>query len=121
MLSLLLALALQDPPPAKTAEDRLKELEARLAKLEQRSKALADENAQLEKKLADAKAAREAYVRQTASAWVKRYAAAAEFTEKQSAELEELWQGWLRNDLESPYASFTAGPSKRQEPSWVQR
>ena len=122
MLSMLLALALQDPAPAKTVEDRLKELEARLSTLEKRSKAVADENAQLEKRLEDAKAARENHVRLTASAWVKRYAAAAEFTEKQSAELEELWQGWVRKDQEGQPAYWDpAAAAKTAETTWKPR
>ncbi len=96
LLSMLLALSLQDPP--KTVEDRLKELEEKLSALEKRSKALGEENARLEKQLADAKAARENWSKQAASAWVKRYAKAAEFTEKQSAEIEELWLAWTRED-----------------------
>jgi len=103
------ALALQDPPAAKTVEEHLKRLEDRVASLEQRQKALTDENAQLEKKLADAKAAKEAYARQAAQAWVRRYGPAAGLTEAQSGEIEALWRGWVAKDQESPPAYWDPG------------
>ncbi len=104
--TLLLAavLAAQDPKPAaKTVEDRLKELDDKLSALELKQKTLADENAAMEKRIADAKAMRENVARQSASGWVKRYARPVELTEKQSAELEELWFDWTKEDLEKPW------------------
>jgi hypothetical protein len=99
MIAWILALALQEP---KTIEDRLKELEAQLAGLEERSKRLADENEKLEKRLADAKAAREDMARQAASAWVKRWAKDAQWSEKQAAEIEALWAAWTKDDFQKP-------------------
>jgi len=96
MLLVLLVLAAQEPP---TAESRLKELEERLSALEKRSKALAEENARLDQRLADAKAARENHVRQAASAWVKRYGARAGIEETAGAGLEALWRSWLEEDF----------------------
>src|SRR5258706_8857631 len=105
MMTILLATAisfaaLQDKPPARTVEERLKELEDKLTGLEKRNKALKEENQALEKRITDAKAAKETFARQMAGGWVKRYATAVQLTEKQSAELEELWLGWSRADLE---------------------
>jgi hypothetical protein len=105
MLQSLLLAALLFPDPktaAKTVEDRLKELDDKLSALELKQKTLADENAAMEKRIADAKAMRENFARQTASGWVKRYAKPVEFSEKQSAELEELWYGWTKDDMEKP-------------------
>jgi len=101
--ALLLAsmMLLQDPKPApKTVEERLKELDEKIAALERKREALGQENAAMEKTIADAKAWKESYARQSATAWLKQYAAAARLTEKQSAELEELWYGWNKGDLE---------------------
>lgn len=108
-----LVLVPQDKTPAKTLEERLKELEERLGSLEKRHQSLDEENRTLEKRLGDAKAARETFVRQSASAWVKRFAQPAEFTEKQSAEVEELWIGWTRSDLDRP--TDAAGWKAREE------
>jgi hypothetical protein len=105
MLQALLfaALLVQDPPPAaRTVEDRLKELDLKLSALELKQKTLADENAVMEKRLADQMAMRENVARQSASSWVNRYAKAVEFTPQQSADLQELWYGWTRDDLEKP-------------------
>ncbi len=118
MIPLILAAALawsapQDKPPAKTVEERLKELEDKLSAIEKRNKALEEENQSLEKRIADGKAARENYVRQVAGGWVKRYAKPVELTEKQSSEIEELWLGWTRADLEKP--ADAAGWKSREE------
>jgi len=100
-LLLALALAAQNPPPqGKTVEDRLKELEERLASLEKKRKNFSDENAAIEKTLADLKAAREQIARQTAAAWVQQHAKAAQFSEQQSADLEKLWLAWTKDDFE---------------------
>jgi hypothetical protein len=102
-LLLAVVLAAQDPKPAaKTVEDRLKELDDKLSALELKQKTLANDNAAMEKQLADAKAMRENFARQSASGWVRRYAKPVEFTEKQSAEFEELWYGWTKDDMEKP-------------------
>lgn len=103
MLPLLLALlvAVQDPKPApKTVEDRLKELGDRLAALEKKGKGLSEENAALEKQIADTMAVRETLARHSGALWVARYSAAVEFTETQSRELEELWYVWNKEDME---------------------
>jgi hypothetical protein len=107
MLPMFLAMAcsfsvLQDKPPAKTVEERLKELEVKLTTLENRNRSLEEENQALEKRISDGKAAREAFVKQSAAGWVHRYAKPVELTEKQSAELEELWIGGTRADLDRP-------------------
>jgi hypothetical protein len=101
---LMLAFALvQDPQPApRTVEDRLKELEGKLAALEARRGELANENATIEKKVAEAKAARESFLRQSATFWVRRYAQPIELNEKQVSGLEELWYGWIKEDQEKP-------------------
>lgn len=93
----------QDPKPAPpTVEDRLKELGDRLSALEKKGKLLADENAALDKQISDAKVARENVARATGTLWVSRYAKAVQFTEAQSAGLEELWTGWTKEDMEKP-------------------
>ena len=107
MMTLILAAALsfsplQEKTATKTVEERLKELEDKLATLEKRNKALEEENLALEKRVADAKAARDSFAKQIAGGWVKRYAKPVELSEKQSAELEELWLGWTRADFEKP-------------------
>src|SRR5437763_16365053 len=103
-LALAALLLAQDPKAqSKTVEDRLKELDEKISALEKKHKDLGDENAVLEKKIADGKAAREKFLRQSASAWVKRYGPSIELNEKQSAEFEELWYGWSKEDLEKPY------------------
>jgi hypothetical protein len=101
--ALLVAFALgaQDPKPApKTVEDRLKELEEKLSSLEKKKAALNNDNATMEKTIADLKATREQYARQAAAGWVQQYAKAAQFTEKQCADLEKLWLGWMKEDLD---------------------
>lgn len=94
-------LLVQDPQaPARTVEDRLKELDARLTALEAKEKTLRDENANLDRQLNDAKAVREKIARQAATAWIKQFAQPVGFSEAQSAELEGLWAGWTKEDLE---------------------
>ena len=91
----------QDPKtPIRTVEDRLKELDARLTALEAKEKTLKEENASLDRQLSDAKVLREKIARQTGAAWVKQYAQPVGFSEAQSAELEELWAGWTKEDIE---------------------
>jgi hypothetical protein len=101
--SILFAMLLstQDPKAVpKTVEDRLKELGDKLTALESREKLLANENAGLEKQIADAKVRKEKFARQSGAAWVQQYAKAMELTETQSSELEALWTGWTREDME---------------------
>ena len=103
--TLLLATALfvQDPKPgAKTVEERLQELTDKIEALDKKAGALTQENATLQLKLEERRAARENFARQAATAWVKRYAKSVEFSEPQSAELEALWLGWSKEDLEKP-------------------
>jgi hypothetical protein len=99
-LLLVLTLTQQTPPQGKTVEERLKELEERLASLEKKRKDFSDQNAAIEKTLADLKSAREQMARQTAAAWVQMYAKAAQFSEQQSADLEKLWLVWTKDDFE---------------------
>jgi cell division septum initiation protein DivIVA len=119
MMPMILAAALsmvyaQDKTPAtKTVEERLKELEEKLTRLEKRNQAIALENQAMELRIAETKAAKEALARQIARGWVQRYAKPLELTEKQSAELEELWVGWTRADFEK--ASDPAGWTSREE------
>lgn len=98
--TLALALLLsQDPKPAtRTVEERLKELADKVEALDKKAAALADENAKLQQKLDESKAQREMMARQPGQAWVKRHGPAVVFTEKQSAEIEELMYGWTRED-----------------------
>ena len=99
---LVLAFSLiQDPKPAaKTVEERLKELADRIEALDKKAAVLTDENAKLQQKVDEAKTRRDQIARQSGTAWVKGYAPVAEFTEKQSAEIEELWYGWTTKDME---------------------
>ena len=113
MTMILAAAAAFAPVQARTVEERLKELEDKLAVLEKRNKALDEENQALEKRIVDAKAAKETFARQMAVGWVKRYAKPVDLTEKQSAELEELWLGWSRADLEKA-ADAAAWKSREQ-------
>ena len=104
--TLLLALIfVQDPnkPPGKTVEERLKELADKVDALDKKAAALTDENAKLQQKLDEAKNRRVAIARQSGAGWVKRYASTVQFTEKQSAELEELWVAWTKEDFDTPY------------------
>lgn len=112
--TLLLAFLLaQDPKPAaKTVEDRLKELADKLETLDKKAAALADENAKLQQKVDEARTRREGMARQSGTIWVKRYAAAAQFTPKQSTDIEELWFGWTLQDVEKGAA---AAPWKERE------
>jgi hypothetical protein len=99
-LLLTILLCVQDPKPApKTVEDRLKELDEKVATLEKRHKTLSDENAAMEKQIADMKALREQLARQTATSWVQQHAKAVQFTEQQREGLEKLWFGWAMEDL----------------------
>jgi hypothetical protein len=99
-LAFLLA---QDPQPAaKTVEDRVKELADKIEALDKKAAALTQENGALQAKLEEAKRLREAMARQPGTAWVKRYGPIAEFTEKQSSEIEELWYGWSTQDFTKP-------------------
>jgi hypothetical protein len=101
VLWIVVALVAQNPPPqGKTVEERLKELEEKLSSLEKKRKDFSDQNAAMEKTIADLKAAREQMARQTAAAWVQQYAKAAQFTEQQSADLEQLWLAWTKDDYE---------------------
>ena len=104
MMTLALALLLaQDPQPAaKTVEDRLKELADKIEALDKKAAALTQENASLQAKLDESKRLREAMLRQAGTAWVKRYGPAAELSEKQSSEIEELWYGWSIQDFQKP-------------------
>ena len=103
MLLFALAFAAQDPQTApKTVEDRLKELDEKISALEKKHKQLSDENAGMEKKLAEAKAMREQMARQMASGWVQKYAKPVQFTDPQRSSLEQLWYDWTRGDMEKP-------------------
>lgn len=97
-LLLLLATLMVQDPKSKTVEDRLKELDDRLTVLEKRHRSLSDENAALEKQLADGIARQEAFEKATAAGWAGQYAAKAELTPEQTAALEALRLGWIRED-----------------------
>jgi septal ring factor EnvC (AmiA/AmiB activator) len=105
LLLLSLLLVPQDAKAgAKTVEDRLKELDEKVAALEKKHKTLSDENAAMEKQIADAKAMRANLAAQVAAGWVQRYAAALKFDEKQTARLKEIWTQWTAQDFEKPAA-----------------
>ncbi len=109
-LAAALAMAAQDPPALrKTAEERLQELERRLAEVEKRHAAAVDENRRLEKHLADAKSARENGARRLASGWIVRFAAPAGLSPEQAAEIEEMWRAWHLEDLERSAARVEKG------------
>jgi hypothetical protein len=102
MLVLAWAL-LQDPKGTPgTVEDRLKDLDAKLTVLEKKRRELADDNAAMEKKIADADAAREAMLRRASQAWIKHYGASFEPGEKQVADIDQLWYAWLKEDQGKP-------------------
>lgn len=110
----LLVLLAQDPKPAaKTVEDRLKELADKIEVLDKKAATLTAENEKLQQQAQELKARRELLARQPGQAWVKRYAPAVEFTEKQSAEIEELMYGWTKQDFEKP--GDVAGWKAREE------
>jgi len=102
--TLLLACALlQDPKPGpRTVEDRLKELDEKLTALEKKQRELSDDNAAMEKKIADGKAARENALRQAAKFWVQHFAKPLELSGKQVADLESLRYAWYDEDREKP-------------------
>ena len=103
MMLLAAAMAMQDPKPApKTVEERLKELDGKLEALEKKQKTLADENAAMEKQIADRKAMRENLARQIGASWVQRYAAPIGLNATETAELQALWIAWSREDMEQP-------------------
>ncbi len=97
LLLLAAALMLQDPK-AKTAEERLKELDEKLTVLEKKHQTLSNENAALEKQLAEGIARQEAFEKATAAGWARQCAAKAELTPEQTASLEALRLGWIRED-----------------------
>lgn len=104
MTMLVLACALlQDPKPGpRTVEDRLKELDEKLSALEKRQRELSDDNAAMEKKIADGKAARENALRQAAKFWVQHFAKPLELNDQQAADLEALRYTWYREDRDKP-------------------
>jgi len=112
-LLLASAVILQDPKPAaKTVEERLQELDQKLASLEKKQKTLADENAAMEKQIVDRKAQVEKMARVQADMMITPYAKAAQISEQQTADLKEMWYGWLMED----------DRSKVKEPGrWVAR
>ncbi len=103
---LLASLLLPQDKPAKTVEERLKELDEKIAALEKKHKTLSDENASMEIKIVEAKVWKENFARQTATSWVKQYAAAMQLNEKQKGELETLWYDWTKEDQEKPNVPY---------------
>lgn len=101
-LALILLLAQDPKPAAKTVEDRLKELADRVEALDKKAATLTAENQKLQAQAQEAQARREMLARQPGQAWVKRYASAVELTEKQAAEIEQLWVEWTKQDFEKP-------------------
>lgn len=94
---------LQDSSPGpRTVEDRLKELDEKLTLLEKRQRELSDDNAAMEKKIADGKAARENALRQAAKFWVQHFAKPLDLNEKQAADLEALRYTWSIEDRQKP-------------------
>lgn len=85
---------------ARTVEQRIEEIAARIEVLDKKASQLAAENQELLRQVELRKAQRETIARQSAAGWVKRYGPTAGFGEKLSAELEELWVGWSRSDVE---------------------
>ena len=102
--TLLLACALQQDPNRgpRTVEDRLKELDEKLTALEKKQRALSDDNAAMEKKIADGLAARESALRQAAKFWVQPFAKPLDLSEKQAADLEALRYSWYSEDRDRP-------------------
>jgi len=97
---LVLAWALlQDPKGTPgTVEDRLKDLYAKLTALEKKRRELALDNSAMEKKITDAQAEKEATLRRASQAWIKHYGASFEPGEKQVADIDQLWYGWIKED-----------------------
>ncbi len=97
-----LTLAMQDPKPPKTVEERLKELDEKVAALEKKHRTLSDDNAAMEKKLADRRAQVENGARLHADMMATSYGKMAQLSEPQTAELRESWYGWLMEDNDHP-------------------
>lgn len=97
--TLTLALVLAQ---ARTVEDRIQEISKRIEVLDAKAAELARENQGLRLKVEEARVRREGWARQAATAWVRRYAGAVPFTEPQVSDLEALWTGWSKSDLEKP-------------------
>jgi hypothetical protein len=97
---LVLAWALlQDPKGTPgTVEDRLKDLDAKLTALEKKRRELADDNSAMEKKITDAQAAKEEMLRRASQAWIKHYGASFQPSEKQIADIDQLWYDWIKED-----------------------
>jgi hypothetical protein len=112
-LALVLLLAQDPKPAAKTVEDRMKELADRIEVLDKKAAALTAENQKLQLQAQEVQARREMLARQPGPAWVQRYGPTVEFTEKQSAAIEQLWYEWTKQDLEKP--GDAAGWKAREE------
>jgi hypothetical protein len=112
-LALLLLLAQDPKPAAKTVEDRLKELAERVEALDKKAAALSAENQKLQLQAQEAQARRDLLARQQGSVWIKRYGPILELSEKQSAEIEQLWVDWTKQEFPKP--SDAAGWKAREE------
>jgi hypothetical protein len=106
-------LAAQEPKPAKTVEERIQELSARLATLDKKATDLAAENNDLQRKIAVREQTRDSAAKATASSWMKRHAGGLGLDDEKSAAIERLWIGWTREDFSKP--SDQAAWKKREE------
>jgi hypothetical protein len=106
-------LAAQEPKPAKTVEDRIKELSDRLAVLDKKATDLAAENNELQRKIAVREQTRDSAAKATAASWMKRHAGGLGLDGEKSAAIERLWVAWIREDFSSP--SDQAAWKKREE------
>jgi hypothetical protein len=99
--SLLFAglLAVQDPKPAKTVEERIKELSDRIAVLDKKATDLAAENHELQRRIAIQEQTKDSVAKATASHWMKRHAGGLGLDPDKSAALERLWIAWTREDF----------------------
>ena len=96
---LLAALAVQDPKPTKTVEDRIKELSDRIAVLDKKATDLAAENNDLQRKVAAQEQTRDSVAKATATSWMKRHAGGLGLDDAKAATLEGLWTSWTREDF----------------------
>jgi hypothetical protein len=98
-LMLAAVLSLQDPKPAKTVEDRIRELSERIAVLDKKATDLTAENHELQRKIAAQNQVRDSIARASSEAWIKRFGITLSLTEPQTARIQELWQTWTREDF----------------------
>ncbi len=92
-------LSLQDPKPAKTVEERIKELSDRIAVLDKKATDLTAENNELQRRIAVQEQNRDAVAKATASTWMKKHAGGLSLDAAKASAIEGLWTTWTRADF----------------------